>query len=229
MRIGGFWLSMVRICTGLVCVRSTLTRCCRRLAGCLHVEGVVLLPRGMLGRDVELGEVVVVGLDVRALGDGKAHVAEDLGHLVEHLADGMDASVLQGAEAHGQRDVGLLAGETGRERPRSSSALRASSASLTRALSAIDRLAERLALLGRKRAELGHQLGHAALLAERGDAHALDARRGRAAAPISAISAPSMAAMSVVLCHDCCHSREARPRDPVNSARSRRSTSNCRR
>ena len=58
----------------------------------------MLLPGGVLGRDVELGEVEVVGLDVRPLGDGKAHVAEDLGDLVEHLADRMDAAVLQRAE-----------------------------------------------------------------------------------------------------------------------------------
>ena len=81
----------------------------------LHVEGVVLLPGRMLGRDVELGEVEIVGLDVGAFGNGEAHVAEDLGHLVPHLADGMDAPFLQGPEPHRQRDVGLLGGETRRE------------------------------------------------------------------------------------------------------------------
>ena len=175
MRIGGFWLSMVRICTGLVCVRSTLTRIVVAVArGAFHVEGVVLLARGMLGRDVELGEVVVVGLDVRPLGDGKAHVAENLGDLVEHLADRMNAPILQWADAHGQRDVGLLGCETRRERP----ALQLGLAPLQRladaGLEAIDRLSERLALLGRQSAEPGHQLGHAPLLAEGGNAHALD-------------------------------------------------------
>ena len=139
----------------------------------------MLLPRGMLGRDVELGEVEIVGLDVGPFGDGEAHVAEDLGHLVPHLADRMDAPVLQRPEPHGQRHVGLLGGETRRER----AALQVGLARLQRLADArlepVDGLAERLALVGRQRAELRHQLGHAALLAQRGDAHALDARRGR--------------------------------------------------
>ena len=142
--------------------------------GALHVEGVVLLPGGVLGRDVELGEVEVVGLDVWPLGDGKAHVAEDLGDLVEHLADRMDAPVLQRAEPHGQRDVGLLGGEPRRER----AALQLGLARLQRladaGLEAVDGLPEGLALIGRQRAELRHQLGDAPLLAERGNAHALD-------------------------------------------------------
>ena len=84
-------------------------------ARALHVEGVVLLPGRVLGRDIELGEVEIVGLDVGPLGDGEAHVAEDLGHLVPHLADGVDAPFLQRPEPHGQRDVGRLGGETRRE------------------------------------------------------------------------------------------------------------------
>ena len=99
-----------------------------------EIEGVVLLPRGVLGRDVELGEVEVVGLDVRPFGDGEAHVGEDLDDLVEHLADGMDAAAGERAEPHGQRDVGLLGLRAGRRARASSAALRASSASLTRAL-----------------------------------------------------------------------------------------------
>ena len=43
-----------------------------------QIEGVVVLPRRMLGRDVERGEIVEVGLDVGALGDREAHIGEDL-------------------------------------------------------------------------------------------------------------------------------------------------------
>ena len=144
-----------------------------------HVERVVLLPRRMLGRDVELGEVEIVGLDVGPFGDGKAHVAEDLGHLVPHLADGMDAPVLQRPEPHGQRDVGLLGGETRRQRaaaPGRPCGLRAPADAL---LETVDRLPEGLALLGRHLAERRHQLGDAPLLAERADAHLLRARADR--------------------------------------------------
>ncbi len=108
MRMGGFCASIVRICTGLVCVRST-----RRdpSAFGVEVERVVLLPRRMLGRNVELGEVEIVRLDVRPFGDGEAHVGEDLDALVVDLADGMDAAVGDGAKANRQSDVGALAGE----------------------------------------------------------------------------------------------------------------------
>ena len=134
----------------------------------------MLLAGGMLWGNIELGEVVVVGLDIRPLGDGEPHVAENLGNLVEHLAHRMNSPILQWADAHRQRDVGLLGCETHRERP----ALQLGLALLQRVadpgFEAVDRLSEGLALLGRKSAEPGHQLGHAPLLAEGGNAHALD-------------------------------------------------------
>ena len=168
---------MVRICTGLVCVRSTLMAPLGPASrGALHVEGVVLLARGVLGRDVELGEIVVVGLDVRPFGDGEAHVGEDLDHLVEHLADGVDAPVLQRPGAHGQRHVGLLAGEAGRERAALQLGLAAFQRLADARLEAVDRLPEGLALVARQGAQRRHQLRDAPLLAERGDAHALDRR-----------------------------------------------------
>ena len=51
-----------------------------------EIEGVVHLPRRMIGRDVELGEIVVVEFDVGAFGDGKAEIGEDRRDFVEHLA-----------------------------------------------------------------------------------------------------------------------------------------------
>ena len=161
----------------------------------------MLLARGMLRRDVELGEIVVVAFDVRALGDGKAHVAEDLDHLVEHLTDGMDAPVLQGADADGQRHVGLLAGEPGRERAALQHRLAALQRLADARLEPVDRLPEGLALLRRQRAQRRHQLGHAPLPAERGDAHALDGGEIGSRTDLGDASAPSMAEMSVVSCH----------------------------
>ncbi len=51
----------------------------------LQIEGVVHLPRGMIRRDVELGEIVIVEFDIGAFGDGEAQIGEDRGHFVEHL------------------------------------------------------------------------------------------------------------------------------------------------
>ena len=85
--------------------------------------------------------------------------------------------------------------------PRSSSALRPSSASLTRALRPLTACPKALRWSPRQRAERRHQLGHAPLLAERGDAHALDAPRGRRQPRSRRASALSRAARSVVSCH----------------------------
>ena len=86
--MGGFCFSMVRTCTGEVWVRSTWLRAVglRR-----DIERVLHLARGMVGRDVQLGEIVIVIFDVRAFGDGETQIGEDGGDLVQHLGDGMDA------------------------------------------------------------------------------------------------------------------------------------------
>ncbi len=67
------------------------------------------LPRGMIGRDVELGEIVVVELDVRAFGDGKTQIGEDRCDLVQHLGDRMDRALR--VRARRQGDVDALEGQ----------------------------------------------------------------------------------------------------------------------
>ena len=104
---------MVRTCTGLVWVRSSLRS--PFSSGC-EEEGVVHLARRVAGREVELGEVVVVALDVRPFGDREAHVGEDGDDLVRHLADRMDAAGLDRGRPHRQGHVERLALELGFER-----------------------------------------------------------------------------------------------------------------
>ena len=53
------------------------------------------LARRMAVREIQRGEVVVVGLDIRTFGDREAHVGEDRGELVPHLAERMDAAGLR--------------------------------------------------------------------------------------------------------------------------------------
>lgn len=74
-----------------------------------QIERVVALAGGMLGRDVEAREVVVVALDVRAFGHREAHLAEQRDEFINSLADRMDAAL--GDVAHGQRHVDRLEGE----------------------------------------------------------------------------------------------------------------------
>ena len=71
MRTGGGCASIVRICTGEVCVRSTTSR----RAG--DVEGVLHVARGVILGHRQRFEVVEVGLDLRPVGDGEAELRED--------------------------------------------------------------------------------------------------------------------------------------------------------
>ncbi len=118
----------------------------------------MLLPRGMLGGNVELVEVEIIRLDVGAFRHRKAHVSEDLDALVEHLGDGMDAPFSDRARAHRQRDVGLLAREPGRERLAFERAFPRVERLADAALDLVDRLPEAFALLRRHGAEPRHQL-----------------------------------------------------------------------
>ena len=60
---------------------------------------------------IQPGEIVVIAFDIRTFRDGKAHVGEDRGQLVHHLANGVDAACLDTRLAHGKRHVDRLAGE----------------------------------------------------------------------------------------------------------------------
>ena len=74
----------------------------------IEEERVVHLARRMRFRDIELGEVVIVGLDIGPFGDSKAHIGENRGQFVDHLGDRMDAADLERRLAHRQRDVDAL-------------------------------------------------------------------------------------------------------------------------
>ena len=129
----------------------------------------MVLPRRMLRRNVERGEVVEVGLDVRTLGDREAHVGEDLGNLVGDLADGVDAPIGERSLAHGERDVGALRGEPRLKRGAGQRLLLRLQRLGDAILELVDGLAEILARLRRQLPEPLHQLGDAALAPERGN------------------------------------------------------------
>ena len=62
-----------------------------------EIKGVVLLPRRMLGRNVERREIVEIILDMRAFGHGKSEIAENLHHFFPHLGNGMHRAARLGA------------------------------------------------------------------------------------------------------------------------------------
>ena len=142
----------------------------------IEEEGVVHLARRMADREIERGEIVVVGLDIRPFGDGEAEIGEDRGDLVDDLADRMDAAGLERRRADRQRDVDALgfepADELGFLEARAAIGERLADA----VLEPVQRRAHDLALLRRHAAEALHQLGDAALLAERGDAFGFERR-----------------------------------------------------
>ena len=139
-------------------------------------ERVVHFARRMAGREVELGEIVVVALDVRPFGDRKAHVGEDRGEFVEHLADRMDAAGVDGGAAQRQADVERFALEPRLERQRLQRNASRGERFVRFVLQRIDRRAGAAALVGRHRAQRRQQGGDRSLLAERGDARGLQRR-----------------------------------------------------
>ena len=140
----------------------------------LEEERVVHLARRMAGREVELGEIVVVALDVRPFGDREAHLGENGDDLVHHLADRMDAPGLDAAQGNRQRDVERLALELGLE-PRALEH-RASRDKRFRdlILQRIDGRAALFTLVRRELAERRQQRRDRSLLAERSDARGLE-------------------------------------------------------
>ena len=118
----------MRTCTGLVWVRKTFPLA---LVIRLKEERVVHLARGMAGREVELGEIIVVAFDVRPLGDGKTHLGENGDDLVHHLADRMDAPVSTPGRGTGSVTSSASRSSCASRAARLSTARRAVSASVT--------------------------------------------------------------------------------------------------
>ena len=103
IRTGGFCRSMVRICTGEVWVRSRTSS--DDVEGVLHVAGGVVL------RDVERLEVVVVRLHLGPVGDREAEPHEHVDDLVEDERERVSRAA-HDAPA-GQREVDAVGGQPG--------------------------------------------------------------------------------------------------------------------
>ena len=108
IRIGGFVSIMVRNLDrrGMGAEHQTVV-----VARARKVKGIVFLPRRMVRRDVERREVMPIVLDVRAFGDAELHFPQDRHHLVDGLADGMNAALAFGPDGKG--DVDPFPGQPG--------------------------------------------------------------------------------------------------------------------
>ena len=140
----------------------------------MEEERVVHLPRRMAFRKIQPGEIVVVGLDVRTLGDRKSHVGEDRRELIHDLAERMDPALFGDGLARRQRDVDGLGGKPRVERRGFQDVAARGQRLRDVVLGEVDRRTLRLALVRRHLAEGRQQRGDRAFLAERGDAHGLE-------------------------------------------------------
>ena len=133
-----------------------------------QVKGIVIGPGGMMRGDVQGAEIVPVALGVRPLGNGKAHCAENGGHLVHRAADRMDQAGVRGAWRKGRIQ------SLGRQARIHCRVLECRPPTLDCGGQGVLQLVERGAalapLFGRGLAELLQQAGQGAVLAEHGDA-----------------------------------------------------------
>ena len=136
-------------------------------------EGVVRLAGRVAHREVKPREIVVVGLDIGALGDREAHIGEDHHQLFPDAADGVDAAFGGRVGPDGQGDVHAVRGKLLSEGRGFEHRLAGFERGGDLVFDRVDRGAKAFARFGRHGAQLLHQLGDFALLAERGDADGL--------------------------------------------------------
>ncbi len=143
------------------------------------IKRVVHLPRGMIGRDVELGEIVIVEFDVGTLGNGEAEIGEDRGYFVQHLAHRVDGA--SGLGTHGQGDVDALESQTRIQGFRIESGFACRDGARHAVAQPIEQWSARLARIGRHCAQALQQFADEALFAQRRHAQGFQCLRVRGA------------------------------------------------
>ena len=118
----------------------------------------------MVGGDVEGLEVELVGLDLGALDDDEAELAEDARDLALRLADAVERAAPAGAA--GQRDVLALGGEAPLEGDRSERVAALGERCLDRLADGVGERADPRPVLRRERADAAQQRAQLALAAE---------------------------------------------------------------
>ena len=139
------------------------------------VERVLHVPRRVVARNVERLEVVVVALDLRALGDREAEPREDGDDLVVHAGQGVERAL--GRPAARQREVEPRAPALGLALGLEHRGELGVEERLERALGLVRRGADERPLLGGERAERAQELGELALAAEHADTNPLQLGR----------------------------------------------------
>ena len=137
-------------------------------------ERVVHLARRMIRLKIELGEIIIVGFDIRSFGDGEAEIGEDRRKLVHDLRNRVQPAEIERTRMRGEGHIACLAGKAGFERRLLEHGAARGEGIGDLVLHGIDDSALRLAVVGRHFAEPGQKGGDGALLAEGRDAHGLE-------------------------------------------------------
>ena len=138
-------------------------------AGAGEVEGVLVLPGGVMVGDVEGAEIIPVALNVRAFDGGEAHGAEDGGEFLDGAVDGVDGALGDGARRQGH--VLLFGQQAGVQVSRGENAMGLVEAEVDRGTGLVQGGAALLAFFRRQGAQALHEGAQPALLAEEGDPH----------------------------------------------------------
>ena len=143
--------------------------------GRVDVEGVLHVPGGVIGRDVERLEVVPVELDLRPGGDLVAEAGEDGGDLVGGPGERVPVAAGQEAPPR-QRDVEGRAAELGLQAEVGQGGLPGGEQGLHLVADAVGDLADPRPLLGGQAPHAAQRGGELALLAEEADPERLERR-----------------------------------------------------
>ncbi len=133
------------------------------------IERVVHLARRMVGRDVQLGEIVIVKFDIRAFANGKTQIGKDRGDLVHHLADRVDRAA--GLWPRRKRHVDTLARQPRIQRVIGQGCFAFGNGICHRVTQRVEGRAVLFALLRAHGAQRFQQLADRSLFAKRGHAH----------------------------------------------------------
>ena len=134
-------------------------------------EGVVHVARRMVRRKIQLGKIIIVALDIRPFGDGKAHIGENHREFVHHLADRVDAARLDPMRTHRQRHIDGLFLQAGCKRRFLQDGAPRGKSLRDDLLQCVDGGATLLARIRRHGAEPRKQRRNGAFLSKRRDSH----------------------------------------------------------
>ena len=142
----------------------------------LEEKRIVHFTRRMAEREIQRGEIIKIGLDIRPLGHRKAHIGEDGGQFVDHLRDRMDPPARGQTFGQRQRHIGPLGLQPCIQRRIAQCRAPGGQGGGHAVTQAVDQRTLLLALVRRHAAQRFQQTGNRARFAQSGNAHRFQSR-----------------------------------------------------